>query len=152
MGAFDELIDILSESIEFEVDNVTEAELRVRTVDCLTANSVEPLPVTGLHELGMELLDQRSDCVHLLDTVVQSEESLVVLDIFVLGEEWLGLVLFHVLKEHLKVISIDGIPESLFPRLELSIDDGDKIPKLLELDELVLAVIKFLLLGSLELE
>ena len=100
----------------------------------------------------MERLNKRPNDVHVLDTVVEGLERLVVLDVLVLRKGRCGLALLHVLEKALEVVGVDVVPESLFPGLELAVDDGDKIPKLLELDELVLAVIKFLLLGSLELE
>jgi hypothetical protein len=108
--------------------------------------------MTGLHKLRMELLDQGSDDVHVLDTVIQSLESLEVLDLLVLGQVRGGLVGFHGFEEHLKVVGVDDVPESFLPGFELAVNDGDKIPHLLELDQLVFAVIELLLLGPLELE
>jgi len=51
LGAFDKFIDIFGILVEFEVDDVTQAELRILAVNNLTANTVELLPVARLHEL-----------------------------------------------------------------------------------------------------
>lgn len=60
--------------------------------------------------------------------------------------------MLHVLEKSLKVIGIDVVPEGFLPGLELTVNDGDKIPHLLQLNELVLAINEFLLLGPLQLE
>ena len=121
-------------------------------VNNLTANAVKFLPMARLHERRVELLDERSDHIHVLDSVVQGLESLITLDFFVASQVGSSLVRLHALQQHLKVVCVNVVPESLLPGFELAVDNGDQIPHLLELNELVLAVIELLLLGSLEFE
>jgi len=105
-----------------------------------------------LHELGVELLDQRPDHIHVLHSIVKSLESFVALDILVCGKVGSSLISFHVLEEQLKIICINVVPKRLLPCLELAIDDGNEIPHLLELSKLILAVVELLLLCSLKFE
>lgn len=105
-----------------------------------------------LHELRVELLDQRANHIHVLHTIVKGLECLVTFDLLVLSKVRSGLVGLDVLEEQLEVISIDVVPKSFLPRFELTINDRDEIPHLLELNKLVLAVGELLLLCSLELE
>lgn len=100
----------------------------------------------------MQLRDKWSDHIHVLHSIVQSLESFITLDVFVLSEIWSSLVLLHVLKKLFEVISNNVLPKSLLPGLELTINDGYKIPQLFELNELVLAINEFLLLGPLQFE
>ena len=100
----------------------------------------------------MQLLNKGSDDIHVLDSVVKSLECFVALDVFVLRKHGGSLVLLHVLEEKLKVISVNLVPKGLFPGLKLAINDGDEIPHLLELDELILAVVELLLLCPLKFE
>jgi hypothetical protein len=100
----------------------------------------------------VELLDKGTNHIHVLNTVIKRTESLVVLDVFVLGKLRGSLILLHVLEEKLKVIGVDIVPKGLLPGLELAIDNGDEIPHLLELDKLILAVVELLLLCPLKLE
>ena len=152
MGAFYELVYVLSVFVQLEINNVTETELGVLTIYVFAANSVELFPMTRLHEFGVELLDERSDYIHVLYTVVKGLKSLVVLDFFVLGKVWGSLARFHIFEEHLQVVGVDVVPESFLPSFELAVDDGDEIPHLLQLNQLIFAVNKLFLLGSLELE
>ena len=101
MGAFYELVYVLSVFVQLEINNVTETELGVLTIYVFAANSVELFPMTRLHEFGVELLDERSDYIHVLYTVVKGLKSLVVLDFFVLGKVWGSLARFHIFEEHL---------------------------------------------------
>ena len=100
----------------------------------------------------MQLLNEGTDDIHVLDSVVKSLECFVALNIFVLRKYRGSLILLHVLQEKLKVIGVNLVPKGLFPGLELTIDDGDEIPHLLELDKLILTVVKLLLLGPLKFE
>ena len=100
----------------------------------------------------MQLGDEWSDHIHVLHSVVQSLEGFIALDVFVLSEIWSSLELLHVLKKLFEIISNNLLPKSLLPGLELTIDDGDEIPQLFELDELVLAINEFLLFGPLQFE
>lgn len=79
--------------------------------------------MTGLHKLGVELLDQRSDNIHILDTVVQGLESLVILDFFVLGKVRGSLARFHIFEQYLKVVCVNVIPESFLPGFELAVNN-----------------------------
>ena len=72
-----------------------------------------------LHELGMELRNQRKNGVHVLHSVVQGHESFPVLDVFVLGVLRIGLLSLHVLDQLHEVLSINLVPESGLPCLEL---------------------------------
>ncbi len=108
--------------------------------------------MTRLHEFGVELLDERSDYIHVLYTVVKGLKSLVVLDFFVLGKVWGSLARFHIFEEHLQIVGVDVVPKSFLPSFELAVDDGDEIPHLLQLNQLIFAVNKLFLLSSLELE
>lgn len=100
----------------------------------------------------MKLRNQRTDSLHVFHTVVKGHECLIVLDIFVLRQSGLSLVVLHGLQSHLKIISINIVPKGLLQRVELAVNDGDQIPHLLQLYELILAFLEFLLLGPLEFE
>lgn len=98
------------------------------------------------------MLDKGANHIHVLHAVVKSLERLVVLDFFVLGKVGRSLILLHILEQDFEVVCINIVPKGLLPGLELAVNDGDKIPHLLELHELVLAVSKLLLLGPLQFE
>ena len=108
--------------------------------------------MTGLHLRLVQLLNKGSDDIHVLDSVVKSLECFVALDVLVLRKHRGGLIRLHALEEKLKVVGVDVVPKSLFPGLKLTIFDRDEIPHLLELDKLVLAVVKLLLLCPLKFE
>lgn len=52
-----------------------------------------------LHELGVKLRDQGKDGVHVLDSIIQGNEGLPILYIFVLGVLGVGLLGLHVLNQ-----------------------------------------------------
>ena len=134
LGTLDELVDLIRVFEKLKVNNVTEAEFGVISVNNLAANTVKAFPMARLHELGVKLGNERPNNVHVLDSVVQSLEGLVVLDVLVLNESWGSLVCLHVFEESLKVIGIDIVPKGFLPGLELAVNDGDEIPHLLKLN------------------
>lgn len=105
-----------------------------------------------LHELGVKLLNQWKDGVHVLDSLVEGKERLPVLDVFVLWALWVALLGLHVLDEGHELSDIDLVPECGLPGLELEINEGDEIPQLLEVAEVVSAVLQELVRGFLHIE
>jgi hypothetical protein len=84
------------------------------------------------HEFGVKLRNQRQDNVHVLHSLVQGTEGSPVLDFFVLGTLWVALFCLHFLDQRHQVFSINLVPKSGLPGLELVVNEGDKIPHLLE--------------------
>jgi len=106
--------------------------------------------VTRLHERGVKLLNERSNHIHVFNSVIEGLECLVVLDFFVLSKVRCCLASLHVLEKLLKIVSINVVPKGCFPGLKLTINDRDQIPHLLKLTQLILTVNKLLLLCSLQ--
>jgi hypothetical protein len=96
------------------------------------------------HEFGVELRDQWKDSVHVLDSVVQGSEGSPVLDFFVLLGSWVALFGLHVFDQLHEVFSVDLIPKSFLPVIELILNQGDHIPHVFQLDQFISAVFKLL--------
>ena len=108
----------------------------------MLSDSHQLFPVPLLHELGVKLLNQWKDGVHVLDSLVEGKERLPVLDVFVLWALWVALLGLHVLDEGHELSDIDLVPECGLPGLELEINEGDEIPQLLEVAKVVSAVLQ----------
>ena len=94
------------------------------------------------HERRSKLVDQRQNGVHVLHSLVQGEERFPVLDVLVLSRLWVALLGLHILYELHQDFSVDLLPERRLPGLELEINEGDEIPQLLEVAEVVSAVLQ----------
>lgn len=132
LGSLDELTDIVSELVEFETNDVVEAELGRLEINILLANDHESPPVTLLHVLGTQLLDHWSNHIHLLDSVVQGAECIVAPDVLVLVQVWSSLLGLDILQERGNALSIDVVPQGLLPGIKLQVNQGNQIPHLLE--------------------
>lgn len=141
LSAVYEFINLLGVFVKFELDQVIETEAWRVEVNRALSDSHQLLPVTFLHELGMQLRDQGKNRVHVLNSVVKRDESLPVLDVLVLRILGIGLLGLHILNELHKVFSINLVPKGGLPGLELEINEGNKIPHILELLELSFAVL-----------
>jgi hypothetical protein len=64
-------------------------------IDFLACNSHQFLPVSFLHEFGMELRNQWQDGVHVLHSIVKSKEGFEVLDFLVLSTLRIALFCLH---------------------------------------------------------
>ena len=100
----------------------------------------------------MKLLDKWAQLIHVLNTLIQGLECLVILDLLVLRKSWLCLLLHHVLNEGFEIVGVNRVPKLFLPGVKLSIDQGNKIPHLFKGLELILAVFKLLIISSLKIE
>lgn len=144
LGPVDELVDLLSELVQLKLDQIIEAEARCVEVDRALCDAHQLLPVALLHELRVEHRDQGKDGVHVLHTIVDGDEGPPVLNVLILGVLRVGLLGLNVLDELHEILGVDLVPKSRFPRVELQINKGNQIPHVLELLELVLAVLELL--------
>jgi hypothetical protein len=152
LGTIDQFCYLLCVPVESELEEVLKAEAWRLEVNLLACDSHQFLPMPLLHELGMQLRNQRQDGVHVLDSVIKSSEGLVVLDLFVLGALWIALLCLHVLDLCHEVVCVDLVPEGGFPGLELIVNQGNEIPHLLEVLKIVSAVLQGLVRGLLHVE
>ena len=67
--------------------------------------------MTVLHELRVKLRDQWKNSVHVLDTIIQGNKCLPVLDVLVLRVLGVGLLGLHILDELHQVLSINLVPK-----------------------------------------
>jgi hypothetical protein len=116
-------------------------------INLLLSGALKLFPMAILHELGVELCDQRQDDAHVLNAVVKVHKGLPLADRFVLGSGGTALLSLHVLDQVGQVVSVDLFPAGSLPGVELHVDEGDEIPHLLQGDELVAAHLQ-LLVGS----
>ena len=71
----------------------------------------QSLPVSILHELGVELGDEWQDGVHVLHSIVQGLEGLPGLDVLVLRALWVALLGLHLLDQGHELLSINFVPK-----------------------------------------
>ena len=90
----------------------------------------------------MELGDQRQNLGHVLDTLVQLLERFVSFDVLVVVG--VGLLGSHVSGLLDETVGIDLVPKSFLPCIELGVDQSDKIPIFLQVEEVHAAVIELL--------
>jgi hypothetical protein len=128
--------------LELHNDEIVEAESRSGEGNGLASELHELFPVTLLHVLRVKLSDQGKSSHHILQAFIEHLEGLVALDLFV--ELGLGLVGSHFTSLGNQTVGINLIPESLFPGVELSVNERNKIPVSLEVDKVVLALINLL--------
>jgi hypothetical protein len=96
------------------------------------------------HEWRSQLVNKRKDDIHVLDSLVKSNECFPVLDVFVLWGLWVALLGLHVLDKLHEDLSVNFLPQSGLPSLELEIDQRDQIPHLLKKAKLSSAIFKLL--------
>lgn len=83
------------------------------------------------HEWGVELCNKRQNCVHVLNTFIESLECSVVLDIFILRLSGVALLGLHVFNQGGKQISVNLVPQCVTPGLKLHVYKGNQVPHLL---------------------
>jgi hypothetical protein len=152
LGTLNEFIHIVSISVQLELDEVFEAERLALKIDVLLGNSHQFLPVSVQNVLGVQQRNQRQDGVHVLHSVCEAHESLPRLDVLVLGGLWVALLGLHVFDQGHQLVGVDLVPSGGLPRLELVVYQGNQIPQLLQVVELVLAVLQLLVVGLLQVE
>ena len=150
LSTLDEFVNILRVFVEFEVVEVTKAELGVHMVDSRAYNIIKTLPVPGFHAWIMQLLNKGNHDLHILDTVVKSLKCFVILNIFVLRKFRASKSLLKKFEVYFKVINVNLVPKVVFPGLNPTINARDEIPHILELDKLILAVYKLRLFKNLQ--
>jgi hypothetical protein len=111
-------------------------------IDLLSSDSHQFLPVSLLHEFGMQLRDQWQNCVHILDSIVKSKEGLEVLNVLILGTLRVALLGLHIFDLCHKSIGVNLVPKSGFPGLKLVVNQGDKIPHLFQVLKVVSAILQ----------
>jgi hypothetical protein len=151
-GSVNDFVDLLRELEEVQLDEVLEAELWRLVVDGLASDDLKLFPVPVHHERGSELVDQREDSVHVLDSLIQGKECFPVLDVFVLCTLRVALLGLHILYQLHQDLSVDLLPKGRLPGLKLEIDQRYQIPHLLEEAELSTAVLELLVGGFLNIE
>mgnify|MGYP004297839481 CR=1 FL=1 len=86
--------------------------------------------------------DQWQDGVHVLYPIVQSHECTVVLDVFVDLGGRVALFGLHVLNKGHERFSINLVPKSGLPVLELILNERDEIPHIFERNKFISAVLE----------
>ena len=92
------------------------------------------------HEFGVEHRNQRQDDVHVLNSLVKGVKGSPVLNLLVLWRLWVALLCLHFLDKRHEVLGINFVPKSGLPSLELVVNEGNKIPHLLQKAKLVRAI------------
>ena len=142
LGSFNQFLNIDFIVLEFEGDQVGEAELGALEADRLASELHKFFPMSLLHELRVQLRDEWEDLRHVLDSVVKRLERLEALDLLVVVR--VGLLGSHLSALGDQTVSVDLVPEDLLPGSELRVDKGNQIPVLLKVNEIVFAVIEHL--------
>ena len=96
-------------------------------------------------------MNKGSGFIHFLDSSFKKLKCVVVLNVFVTRKIKASLILLYDLDEMLELISVNLVPKHIFPGLKLTINDRNEIPHLLQLDKLILAIVKLLLIKDLQL-
>jgi hypothetical protein len=98
-----------------QFDQVFEAELGRVLVNLLLGSTFKFEPMAILHELRMKLSNQRQNSGHVLDAIVQGNETLPFGDNLVLGLGRIALLRLHILNQVGKLISVDLFPTGTLP-------------------------------------
>lgn len=138
--------------VQLEFDQVLETELFVLVWDFLVDVCSQALPVTVFHEFRVQLLYKGHHLSHVLHALVQRLEGLPGLDLLVESVVRVAEIRLEALDLHLEVIWVDTVPQSLGPVSELVIDKRNQIPDVLQLLELLSAVVQSFIFVWLNIE
>jgi hypothetical protein len=84
-GGVDEISDIVDVLMELELDKIIEAEAWLVVRNVALDVILESLPVTRLHEFGIQVLNKRHNLSHVLDAIIKCHEGLPKFDLLVQG-------------------------------------------------------------------
>lgn len=95
-----------------------------------------------LHKLRVQLRNKRKDLRHVLNSLIKALEGLESLDFLIVLRISLFTSHFSALGD--ETVSVDLVPKDFLPGSKLRINEGNKIPVFLEVNEVNFAVIKHL--------
>jgi hypothetical protein len=125
-------------------DKIFQAELGRLEGNILLSDLHKFLPMALHHELRVKTRDQWKDRIHVFDSIIKSSEGTIVLDVLVLLRCWVALLGLHILDQLHEIVSVNLVPESACPVLELVLNQSNEIPHVFEANKFMSAILKLL--------